>query len=40
MTESNPLGACRGCMFVLVFKAIAAVFILGLIAILRTLGCC
>jgi len=40
MTESNPLGACRGCMFALAIEFVAAAFILGLIAILRVLGCC
>jgi len=40
MTEPDPLGACRGCMFAIVIELAAAVLCLACVALLRALGCC
>lgn len=40
MTESNPLAACRGCMFALAFEVLAVVLFLACVALLWALGYC
>ena len=38
--QSDPLGACRGCMFALVFEILAGALCLACVALLRVLGGC
>jgi hypothetical protein len=40
MSESDPLAACRGCMFAIVIELVATALCLACVALLRALGCC
>jgi len=40
MTESDPLGACRGCMFALAIEILAGALCLACVALLWILGGC
>ena len=40
MSESDPLAACRGCMFAIAIEFVAATLCLACVVLLRALGCC